>query len=111
MSLKGGLMYAGVDGYPRGSSRPLNNVAPRAGFAYSLTEKTVIRGGYGLYWVPPITDIAESTIGARGYSASTTFLSSTDGGLTPVGTLSNPFPNGITQPQGNSLGLATGAGA
>jgi hypothetical protein len=28
-----------------------------------------------------------------------------------VGTLSNPFPNGITEPQGNSLGLATGAGS
>ena len=91
--------------------QPLNNVAPRGGFAYSMTEKTVIRGGYGLYWVPPITDIAEATIGARGYSASTTFLSSTDGGLTPVGTLSNPFPAGITEPQGNSLGLATGAGS
>ena len=67
----------------RARQQPLNNVAPRGGFAYSMTEKTVIRGGYGLYWVPPITDIAEATIGARGYSASTTFLSSTDGGLTP----------------------------
>ena len=55
-------------------------------------------------------DITEAAIGARGYSAVTTFLSSNDGGLTPVGTLSNPSPNGITQPQGNSLGLATGAG-
>ena len=111
MELRGGLMYAGVDGYPTRQAQPLNNVAPRGGFAYSMTEKTVIRGGYGLYWVPPITDIAEAMIGARGYSASTTFLSSTDGGLTPVGTLSNPFPNGITEPQGNSLGLATGAGS
>src|SRR5688500_5614136 len=76
-----------------------------------MTEKTVIRGGYGLYWVPPITDIAEAMIGARGYSASTTFLSSTDGGVTPGGTISNPFPAGITEPQGNSLGLATGAGS
>ena len=111
LDLRGGLMYAGVDGYPTRQANPLNNVAPRGGFAYSFTDKTVIRGGYGLYWVPPITDIGESAIGARGYSASTTFLSSTDGGLTPVGTLSNPFPAGITQPQGNSLGLATGAGS
>ena len=111
MDLKGGLMYAGVDGYPTRQQQPLNNVAPRAGAAYSVTDKTVIRGGYGLYWVPPITDIAEATIGARGYSAVTTFLASNDGGLTPVGTLSNPFPNGVTQPQGNSLGLATGAGS
>jgi hypothetical protein len=111
MELRGGLMYAGVDGYPTRQAKPLNNVAPRGGFAYSMTETSVIRGGYGLYWVPPITDITEAMIGARGYSASTTFLSSTDGGLTPVGTLSNPFPAGITQPQGSSLGLATGAGS
>jgi hypothetical protein len=111
MDLRGGLMYAGVDGNPTRQGKPLNNVAPRGGFAWSLTEKTVIRGGYGLYWVPPISDTGESAIGARGYSASTTFLSSTDGGLTPVGTISNPFPAGITPPQGNSLGLATGAGS
>jgi hypothetical protein len=111
MTLTGGLMYAGVDGYPSRQQQPLNNVAPRGGFAYSLSEKMVVRGGYGLYFVPPITDIAEATIGARGYSASTTFLASTDGGLTPVGTLANPFPNGVTEPQGNSLGLGTGAGS
>jgi hypothetical protein len=27
-----------------------NNVAPRLGFAYSLTDRTVVRGGYGLYF-------------------------------------------------------------
>jgi hypothetical protein len=111
MELEGGLMYAGVDGYPTRQGKPLNNVAPRGGFAYSVTEKTVIRGGYGLYWVPPISDTGESAIGSRGYSASTTFLASVDGGLTPVGTISDPYPAGITPPQGNSLGLATGAGS
>ena len=34
MELRGGLMYAGLDGYPTRQAQPLNNVAPRGGFAY-----------------------------------------------------------------------------
>jgi len=111
MQLTGGLMYAGVDGYPTRQGQPLNGVAPRGGFAYSMTEKTVLRGGYGFFWVPTVAaGTGEAAIGSRGYSASTTMLASADGGLTPFNTLSNPFPNGTTPPQGNSLGLLTGAG-
>ena len=112
LNLKGGLMYAGQNGYPAEQGRALHNqMAPRGGFAWSLNTKTVVRGGWGLFWAPtqyPGTN--EAALGSRGYSASTTFLSSNDGGLTPAGSLSNPFPNGITPPQGNSLGLFTGAG-
>ncbi len=111
MNLKGGLMYAGVDGNPINQGKPLNGVAPRGGFAWSLGSATVLRGGYGFFWSPiQYSGTGESAIGSRGYTSSTSFLSSTDGGLTPAGTISNPFPAGITPPQGNSLGLATGAG-
>lgn len=111
LDLRGGLMYAGVDGYPTRQAQTLNGLAPRGGFAWSVTDKTVVRGGYGLFWSPTqISGVGESAIGARGYSAVTTYLASTDGNLTPAGSLSNPFPNGITPPQGNSLGLLTGAG-
>jgi len=111
LDLKGGLMYAGVDGNPTHQAKPLNSVAPRGGFAWSPTEKTVVRGGYGLFWAPVMMpNLSESVIGSRGYSATTTYLASTDGNLTPSGSISNPFPNGIAQPQGNALGLLTGAG-
>jgi len=111
MTLKGGLMYAGQDGYPRSQGKALNGAAPRAGFAWSLTNKDVIRGGYGFYRAPiQFSGVGETAMGRLGYTASTTYLSSTDGNRTPANSLSNPFPGGITPPQGNSLGLATGAG-
>jgi hypothetical protein len=71
----------------------------------------VLRGGYGFYWAPmQFSGVGETAMGRLGYTATTTYLSSTDGNRTPANSLSNPFPNGITTPQGNSLGLATGAG-
>ena len=96
---------------PAGPARCTTRLPHEAVLAWSLNTKTVVRGGWGLFWAPtqyPAT--GEAALGSRGYSASTTFLSSNDGGLTPAGSLSNPFPNGITPPQGNSLGLLTGAG-
>jgi hypothetical protein len=113
LNLKGGLMYAGQNGYPTQQGTPVHTqFAPRAGAAWSLNTKTVVRGGWGLFWAPtqyPAT--TEAGLGSRGYSASTTYLASNDGGLTPAGSLSNPFPTGITPPQGNTLGLLTGAGS
>ena len=94
-------MYAGVDGNPTRQGNPLNGVAPRGGFAYSMTDKTVIRGGYGFFWVPTIAaGTGEAAIGSRGYSASTTMLTSATADSRRSTTLSNPFPNGTTPPQG-----------
>src|SRR5262249_54910578 len=54
----------------------------------------------------------ENRLGTRGFTAVTTYIASTDGGLTPCATctLTNPFPNGVEKPGGSSLGLRTGAG-
>ncbi len=111
MNLTGGLMYAGQHAYATTQGKPLNGVAPRGGFAWSLSDRDVIRGGYGFYWAPmQFSGVGETAMGRLGYTATTTYLSSTDGNRTPLNTLNNPFPAGITPPQGNSLGLATGAG-
>ena len=100
-TLYGGLQFTdGVNRYP--FSPDFNNVQPRAGFAYKITPSTVFRGGYGLSYLPTF-DIGNT----NGYSTSTGFVSSTDGGLTPANYLSNPFPGGVIQPAGSSLGLGT----
>src|SRR5439155_3919228 len=111
LSLKGGLMYAGQNGYPTHQGKALNGVAPRGGVAWSLSSKDVIRGGYGFYWAPmTFSGVGETAMGRLGYTATTTYLSSNDGNRTPANSLGNPFPAGLTPPQGSARGLATGVG-
>ncbi|HSL22746.1 MAG TPA: TonB-dependent receptor [Vicinamibacterales bacterium] len=114
LDLRGGLMYAGVDEYPTYQGDPSKTkFAPRGGFAYSINQKTVVRGGYGLFYAPNQYAFPnENRMGTRGFTAVTTYFPSNDGGLTPCAscTLTNPFPNGIEEPVGSNQGLLTGAG-
>ncbi len=51
--LRGCVVYAGVDGQPRTfMDEDYNDFGPRIGFAYDLSGqgKTVLRGGYGVYY-------------------------------------------------------------
>ena len=100
--LKGGLTFADGAIY----SSDLNNVGPRAGFTYQVSDNTVVRGGYGLTYLPADTDRGTVT----GFSRTTTYVASLDAGRTPANRLSNPYPEGILEPLGSSAGLATALG-
>jgi trimeric autotransporter adhesin len=113
LNVRGGLIFAGVDGNPTQQVRAQKNkIGPRIGFAYMLNEKTTIRGGYGILWAPAIFSLGPTVdgYGALGFAAVTNMVTSFDGGLTPANYLSNPFPNGLLRPTGSSLGLMTQAG-
>ena len=99
----GGIRFAGVDGAPdRPWKLDKNNWQGRLGMAYSLNEKTVVRAGYGKYFLNPTSQGNNA-----GFSLSTPLIASNDGGRTPTYALSNPWPNGIQDPPGSSLGPLT----
>ena len=52
-TLRGGLIYAGVDGAPtEQGDPPALKVAPRVGMTYALNDRTVLRSGYGMFYAP-----------------------------------------------------------
>ena len=106
----GGLVFAGVNGAPTAQgNQPAVKAAPRVGAVYSLNDKTVLRGGWGLYYSPWNFPAAGTTgWGQAGYSAHDQRAAGRSG--VPTVSLSNPFPAGSVQPSGNTLGLLTGAG-
>jgi len=108
-SLRGGMRFAAVDGFPRAQhDTDWNNLGPRFGFAWNVLSRTVVRGGYGLTY-SPLQNSRYQSPANPGFSSPTSFFSSVDG-ITPVGRLSDPFPTGITQPPGAARGLLTGLG-
>ena len=53
--MKGAAEYAGVGGAPTSvGNYNSQKWGPRVGVAYRSNSKTVIRGGYGLFWAPQI---------------------------------------------------------
>ena len=106
-TVAGGLMYAGVDGNKTyQGNAPAVKWSPRVGVVYAFDPKTVLRGGYGLYWAPmnfPIPSTATNNYGQVGYSQNTILTSSRSNPTS----LSNPFPTGIALPTGNTLGALT----
>ncbi len=77
-----------------------NALAPRLGIAYRLSDSTVIRTGYGIFWLP--NDVAFATAPNQDIvnTISTPWLTSLDGGVTPYRFLNDPFPDGVLLPPG-----------
>jgi hypothetical protein len=103
--LIGGLLFAGHGGTPTiVANTDKTAIQPRLGMAYRITEKFVFRGGFGKFYLNPNNDYIQN----NGFSVTTPFVGSTDGGRTPIeNALNNPYPSSIVQPAGSALGAAT----
>lgn len=90
------------------------NIQPRFGFAYQLSKRFVIRGGYGIYFSTPRSSASGTgPWGFQGFDVQPPWLTTfTLDHATPWNTLSNTscqftapnYPCGVAPPPGNSLG-------
>ena len=103
--VRGGLTFAGINGQPEGLyETPKNSFMPRFGFAFKVDEKTVLRGGYGIFF--GFLGQRRGDVVQSGFTRDTNLVPTVDG-INFIGTLSNPFPNGILEPLGASQGPQT----
>ncbi|HTM49472.1 MAG TPA: carboxypeptidase regulatory-like domain-containing protein [Bryobacteraceae bacterium] len=106
----GAIRFAGQDGAPRNLWATAHNLGPRAGFAYSINNKTVVRGGFAVVFFPT-TPRAYVTSSGVGYSITNTVTTTLDS-IHPIATFGDPFPAAfpVVRPTGNTLGPNTGYG-
>jgi hypothetical protein len=105
----GGLTFPGVNGNPRTLWNYMRtNLMPRFGIAYTLTPKTVLRGGYGIYYEP--VGVHDQNVIQTGFSQNTAMVASIDNGQHFIANLANPFPNGLNAPLGAAGGANTNLG-
>ena len=95
-NLKGVLRWIGGSNAGNQQATQWHDFAPRFGFAYKVTAKSVLRGGYGVFFIP--RNIVGNGNGAVEAFRDTPFNASIDGGLTSATRLSNPFPQGVLPP-------------
>ena len=104
-NLSGGLKFAtGSNDVNQATDK--NNFQPRIGVSYSLNDKTVIRGGFGIFTSP----FQIQALNQNGFTASTSYTPTTNSGLTFISNINNPFPTGLNPAVGSSLGLNTSIG-
>jgi len=81
------------------TQRHWDDFSLHAGFSWRATDRMVIRGGFGINYLPYLVMRYPSVLAAVN-SATTSMVTTLNGGLTPYAVMSNPFPNGLLQPAG-----------
>jgi hypothetical protein len=104
-NLIGGVGFTGTNGVGRRAQlADKNNWDPRLGLAYRVNDKTALRGGFGIFHHPYLSTSEDVS---QGYNRTTSNIVTAADTVTPLFNLSNPFPQGLLKPTGNSLGLST----
>jgi hypothetical protein len=83
------LVKTGVNNTRNNLPLSKKQFAPRVGFAYGLNQKTVIRGGYGIFWIPNYVEFNLNPNNDRINLVTTPFVASTAAGFVPSSTINS----------------------
>ncbi|MBZ5689328.1 MAG: TonB-dependent receptor [Acidobacteriia bacterium] len=111
VALKGGEVFASP-GHRTNYITDWSDFQPRFGFAYQFAPKMVMRGGYGIYYGQSRSGVTGVVpYGSQGFNQFTSAIPTYQNlGDIMWLHLSDPFPNGLSQPAGNLLGLMNDVG-
>ncbi|ABF41575.1 hypothetical protein Acid345_2574 [Candidatus Koribacter versatilis Ellin345] len=111
LSLNGGEQFATSD-QRYNYVTDWSDIQPRFGFAWQALPKTVLCGGYGIYYGQSRSGASGVVpYGSQGFNQYTGMITTYQNlGNTQYTHLDNPFPNGLLLPPGNSLGLMNDVG-
>ena len=115
MNVTGTEIFTGVNGNSRTiANNYYKEYAPRVGLAYRFWKNSVFRAGYGIFYNPSVW-AASGTGPVAGFDGFTGFnpwpLTYQSNGYTPFAFMRDPFPFGVNQPTGSSLGPYTQLGS
>jgi len=98
----GAFVLVGTPGHPERGLRPEHYglFAPRVGVAYRLSDKTVVRMGGGIFFIPSTVQFPEGPYGNVVNYVNNVMVGTTNNNATPQNTLSDPFPGGFLAPPG-----------
>jgi hypothetical protein len=80
-----------------------NNFAPRLGFAYKLGNKSVVRGGWGVFYLTSAAQGIRDAIGTNPFNQGATSRTTLEGWPTPSQDGISPITGGTVQGFGNSV--------
>jgi len=103
--LKGGFLLVNGPGNPDRTevNMPLGEINPRLGLAFRINDKTVIRTGYGIFFLPNDVSWNNAPHNLFINTYTTPWLTTVNNAnVVPLNTFDAPFPTGVTQPPGRN---------